>query len=63
MVLHQIFFDKFKWRLKCLWPYLMEIHGLSKTEIENIWSDIEDVVVKTVLAAHKETRYYFSLIS
>ena len=34
----------------------METHGLSKSEIENIWSEIEDVVVKTVLSAHKETR-------
>ena len=34
----------------------METHGISKSEIENIWSEIEDVVVKTVLSAHKEAR-------
>jgi hypothetical protein len=34
----------------------MGTHGLSKSEIENIWSEIEDVVVKTVLSAHIETR-------
>jgi len=34
----------------------METQGLSKTDIDGIKTEIEEVVVKTILAAHKETK-------
>ena len=43
----------FQWRLRCLWKYLAENCFISYDQIEILWEEMKDIVIKTLLISHK----------
>jgi hypothetical protein len=48
-----------KFRLKCLWSFLQTHSGIPPSAFPHIQSQIEDLVVKSVLSAHGQTQQEF----
>lgn len=51
-----------KWRLQCLWKYFRQME-YTDDQVSQLWSDMEDLVVKTMLLNLKEVREEFNAMS
>ena len=40
-----------KWSLLALWRHLREQRGMSAAEVDKVWAEMKEVVVKTFIAA------------
>ena len=53
MINHIIWFFAFQWRLRCFWKYLRENCYIEYEQMESLWEEMKDVVIKTLLISHK----------
>ena len=46
-------FNLLQWRFRCFWKYLAENSFITYDQMEMLWEDMKDVVIKTLLISHK----------
>ena len=55
MISPSVSFALFQWRLRCFWKYLRETCYIEYDQMELLWEEMKDVVIKTLLISHKGT--------
>ena len=50
-----MYLSLFQWRLRCFWKYLRETCDIAYEQMELLWEEMKDVVIKTLLISHKGT--------
>ena len=53
----------FQWRLRCFWKYLRETCYIEYEQMESLWEEMKDVVIKTLLISHKGINRIEDLLS